>query len=290
MRIAALGAGRMGRGIGHVFAYAGYRVDIVDFKARGAEAGARLRADALEEIGGNLALLRDLGVLSEAQRQEMLGRIHVHPLEEAPQVLAAADIVFEGVTETLDNDGWEDLFVANGAVQRVAELVERGDPYPLSQPDAFFRNLGRGTFEPMEVDAAAVARVSRGAARGDLDGDGDDDLVVVDSAAPVRLLRNELRDGSGWIALRAGEGVDPPRAAVGARVEVRLEDGRRLIRRVATDGSYASASSPWILVGTGEGDVRSVKIGWLRGGSSRFDGVPAGRVLTVVRPGGAGGG
>jgi 3-hydroxybutyryl-CoA dehydrogenase len=102
MRIAALGAGRMGRGIGHVFAYAGYRVDIVDFKARGAEAGARLRADALEEIGGNLALLRDLGVLSEAQRLEMLGRIHVHPLEEAPQVLAAADIVFEGVTETLD--------------------------------------------------------------------------------------------------------------------------------------------------------------------------------------------
>ncbi|HEY4637217.1 MAG TPA: 3-hydroxyacyl-CoA dehydrogenase NAD-binding domain-containing protein, partial [Burkholderiales bacterium] len=46
-RIAALGAGRMGRGIGHVFAYAGYRVDVIDFKARAPEDGARLRAAAL---------------------------------------------------------------------------------------------------------------------------------------------------------------------------------------------------------------------------------------------------
>ena len=102
MRIVALGAGRMGRGIGHVFAYAGYRVDILDFKARGAEEGARLRAAAKDEIGANLALLRDLGVLDEAQRAQMLDRVRVHPLEEAPAVLAAADVVFEGVTETLE--------------------------------------------------------------------------------------------------------------------------------------------------------------------------------------------
>jgi 3-hydroxybutyryl-CoA dehydrogenase len=101
-RIVALGAGRMGRGIGHVFAYAGYRVDVLDFKPRGGEEGGRLRAAALEEIGSNLALLRDLGVLDEAQRQAILGRIRIHALEEAPEVLAAADIIFEGVTETLE--------------------------------------------------------------------------------------------------------------------------------------------------------------------------------------------
>jgi 3-hydroxybutyryl-CoA dehydrogenase len=100
-RIAALGAGRMGRGIGHVFAYAGYRVDVIDFKARAPDAGARLRAAALAEVGANLALLRDLGVLDEAQRQAILGRIRVLPLEEAPAALSAADFVFEGVTETL---------------------------------------------------------------------------------------------------------------------------------------------------------------------------------------------
>lgn len=100
-RIVALGAGRMGRGLGHVFAHAGYRVDILDFKPRAQEESERLRAAALAEIGSNLALLRDLGVLAEAQRQAILGRIRVLPLDEAPAALAAADFVFEGVTETL---------------------------------------------------------------------------------------------------------------------------------------------------------------------------------------------
>jgi len=101
-RIVALGAGRMGRGIGHVFAYAGYRVDLVDFKARAPAEAEGMRAAAMAEIGANLALLRDLGVLDEGQRQQMLGRIRVHALQEAPPVLAAADVVFEGVTETLE--------------------------------------------------------------------------------------------------------------------------------------------------------------------------------------------
>ncbi|HWV89341.1 MAG TPA: 3-hydroxyacyl-CoA dehydrogenase NAD-binding domain-containing protein, partial [Burkholderiales bacterium] len=64
MKIAALGAGRMGRGIGHVFAYAGYSVDIIDFKP-----GKRdLRAAVMAEIEGNLRLLGELGVLDEQQR------------------------------------------------------------------------------------------------------------------------------------------------------------------------------------------------------------------------------
>jgi len=101
-RIVALGAGRMGRGIGHVFAYAGYCVDLIDFKARAPDEGMRLREAARAEIGANLLLLRELGVLDEAQRQAILGRIRVLPLEEAPAALAAADFVFEGVTETLE--------------------------------------------------------------------------------------------------------------------------------------------------------------------------------------------
>jgi len=100
-RIAALGAGRMGRGIGQVFAYAGYRVDVLDFKARTPAESGTLLAAAHAEIGANLALLRDFGVLDEAQRQAILGRVRVRPLEEAPAALGRADFVFEGVTETL---------------------------------------------------------------------------------------------------------------------------------------------------------------------------------------------
>lgn len=102
MKIVALGAGRMGRGIAHVFAYAGYRVDVLDFKPRAAGESARLRAAALDEIGTNLGLLQELGVLDEDQRRAILGRVRILPLEEAPEALAAAAVVFEGVTETLE--------------------------------------------------------------------------------------------------------------------------------------------------------------------------------------------
>ena len=100
MRIAALGAGRMGRGIGQVFAYAGYGVDVVDFKPRAPADGARFRTAALAEIAANLQLLSELGVLDEGQSRTILGRVRVLPLEEAPEALARADVVFEGVTET----------------------------------------------------------------------------------------------------------------------------------------------------------------------------------------------
>jgi 3-hydroxybutyryl-CoA dehydrogenase len=92
----------MGRGIGHVFAYAGYRVDVIDFKPRAKDDGARLREAAVAEIGSNLGLLQDLGVLEEKQKQIILGRVRIVPLEEAPEALAAADVIFEGVTETLE--------------------------------------------------------------------------------------------------------------------------------------------------------------------------------------------
>jgi len=86
----------MGRGIGHVFAYAGYRVDIIDFKPRAQDLGGAVRS----EIAGNLALLGGLGLVNDTQQAAILQRIRVVSLENAPEALAAADVVFEGVTET----------------------------------------------------------------------------------------------------------------------------------------------------------------------------------------------
>ena len=99
-RIVAIGAGRMGRGIGHVFAYAGFRVDVVDFKPRPAAEGGPLRDAAFAEIASNLDILKIAGLLDEAQRADILGRIRVLPCEQAATALAKADFVFEGVTET----------------------------------------------------------------------------------------------------------------------------------------------------------------------------------------------
>jgi 3-hydroxybutyryl-CoA dehydrogenase len=96
VKVAALGAGRMGRGIGHVFAWAGFEVDVIDFKPR-ADPG-RAAKEALAEIRGNLALLAQLGLAEDVER--VLKRIRIVANEEAPASLRAADVVFEGVTET----------------------------------------------------------------------------------------------------------------------------------------------------------------------------------------------
>jgi 3-hydroxybutyryl-CoA dehydrogenase len=88
----------MGRGIGHVFAYAGYRVDIIDFKARAED----LTKPVIAEIAANLSLLAGLGLLNEAQQAAILERITVVHLTDAPDALRGADVVFEGVTETLE--------------------------------------------------------------------------------------------------------------------------------------------------------------------------------------------
>lgn len=100
MKIAALGAGRMGRGIGHVFAYAGYSVDIIDFKPRPAADAARIAAEAKAEIASNLALLAGFGI--SLDQEKIAARIRVVPNDQAPAALASADVVFEGVTETLE--------------------------------------------------------------------------------------------------------------------------------------------------------------------------------------------
>ena len=96
MKVAALGAGRMGRGIAHVFAYAGFDVDVIDFKPRADF--PRLAAEALAEIRGNLVLLAHLGLVDDVEK--IVRRIRIVGNEGAPKALAAADVLFEGVTET----------------------------------------------------------------------------------------------------------------------------------------------------------------------------------------------
>jgi 3-hydroxybutyryl-CoA dehydrogenase len=98
VKVAALGAGRMGRGIGHVFAYAGFEVDVIDFKPRADH--RRIAEEAIGEIRGNLRLLADLGLVEDVER--ILDRIRIVSHEEAASALARADVLFEGVTETDD--------------------------------------------------------------------------------------------------------------------------------------------------------------------------------------------
>ena len=101
-RIVAAGAGRMGRGIAIAFAWAGHAVDVVDLKPRDADAFEALRADALAEIGLSLQQLVELGAAPADAVPRLLSRIRLVPAADAPRTLAAAEVVFEAVPETLE--------------------------------------------------------------------------------------------------------------------------------------------------------------------------------------------
>ena len=100
--VAAVGAGRMGRGIAVVFAYAGHDVHLIDVKERPAEDVERLRADALKEITDTLNVLAELGMMPASAVAAIVARVKVHGLADASSALAKADVIFEGVPETLD--------------------------------------------------------------------------------------------------------------------------------------------------------------------------------------------
>jgi 3-hydroxybutyryl-CoA dehydrogenase len=101
-RIACLGAGRMGRGIAVVFAYAGHDVALVDFKARDDKAFEKLAAEALGEVRNVLGTLASFGLFDAAQVERIASRVSVVPEHDAQAALSAAAIIFEGVPEVLD--------------------------------------------------------------------------------------------------------------------------------------------------------------------------------------------
>ena len=167
----------------------------------------------------------------------------------------------------VDNDGWLDVLTVNGAVQLAQPFAQPGDAFPLDQRMQLLRNRGDGRFDDVTDRAGmvfAAPAVGRGAAFGDIDNDGDVDVLVANNSGPLRLLVNELGARKHWVGLRlvTAEGRD----ALGARVAVIGPEGVSRWRRSRADGSYASANDPRVLVGLGDhdGPVR-VRIEWPRG-------------------------
>lgn len=182
-----------------------------------------------------------------------------------------------------DNDGWLDLLLANGAVQLLPDLMQKGDPFPLGQPNQLFHNSGNGHFVEIIEDAGPsfqFLEVSRGAAFGDIDNDGDIDLLVTNNNGPARLLLNETANRNHWLGLHVvGQNG---RDLLGTQVAIVMGKDRVLKRRVRTDGSYLSANDPRVLVGLGQlTSVDAVRVRWPDGSQQEFKTPSVDRYITI---------
>jgi len=188
-----------------------------------------------------------------------------------------------------DNDGWLDILAVNGAVTLIESQVEAGEKHPLRQHNQLFQNQGDGRYREVTDQAGpafAVSLVSRGAAFGDIDNDGDTDVVIANNMGPARVLQNATGQDAGWLGLRLVTGPSG-RDAYGARVALERSGVAALWRRVRADGSYASSNDPRILFGLGDDapETVSVRVIWPDGSEETRTGLVTGRYHTLVQPG-----
>jgi hypothetical protein len=174
--------------------------------------------------------------------------------------------------EDLDEDGWCDLFVVNGHVDDNLARMGRDEPY--AQPSRVWHNQGKGQFQWLEGNLGPyfqTAHVSRGAAFGDLDNDGDIDVVVTHKDERPTILRNDSRlrrqdDPHAWIQLHL-QGIQSNRDAIGAAIEVHTDD-HIISRQVRGGRSYLSGHDLRVCIGLGPStNVQRTHIRWPSGAS-----------------------
>ncbi len=208
--------------------------------------------------------------------------------------LAAPSVPYTGfgtMFVDFDLDTHLDLIVANGRIKRGGAAVEAGASGPVAayaERSLLFMNDGRGRFLDQTAarggDFGRVPRVSRGLAVGDIDNDGDVDVLITNTCGPAELLRNDGTDTNRWLALRL---VDPAlqRDAYGARVTATVGD-RRLVRTLNPNQSYASSNDPRVFFGLGIAErVDELEIAWPDGLVERLPAVAANQHLTIRRGG-----
>jgi hypothetical protein len=184
----------------------------------------------------------------------------------------------------LDNDGWPDNFVTNGHVDDNRE--ELGEPVPYAEIPLLFANLKGERFRLATRDAGPyfdTGHVGRGAAFGDLDNDGDIDIVVNHKDGPPALLRNDTVSPNHWIRVEL-QGTRSNRDAIGAKVKI-VAGGRTIVRHRKGGVSMESSCDPRLTIGVGTAEVVSkLTVIWPSGTTSTLENLKIDCAYIVVEP------
>jgi len=180
-----------------------------------------------------------------------------------------------------DNDGYLDLFEANGRVKYQSNLFS-DDPY--AEPNLVFRGTPEGGFAevlPRGGTVETLIATSRAAAFGDVDGDGGIDIVVVNRDLSAHLLHNIVADRGNWVFFRV---LDASDADVEGTIVTLTVGGRGLRRDVRAGYSYLASNSPRVHFGLGAAThVDDVTVRWIDGGRESYGSFDAGQVVTLRR-------
>ena len=183
-----------------------------------------------------------------------------------------------------DNDGWKDLFVAQG---HVMDNIERMEPdLHYRETPMLARNL-RGRFTDVSATSGAPFQqpiAARGSAVGDLNNDGFEDVVINCNECGAKVLMNSGDNGNHWLTIDT-VGTASNRDGLGARVHVVSESGAQQWAYVSRAGSYLSSRDKRVHFGLGtERKIRLLEISWPSGTLQKIEGVAADQILTVREP------
>jgi hypothetical protein len=179
-----------------------------------------------------------------------------------------------------DNDGWLDIFQANGHVYPQVDSIPGGPSY--RQPLQLFRNNRDGTFEDVSRALSNIpAESRRGAAFGDINNDGNIDIVMVNVGAPPTLLLNQSKNNNHRVLFKL-IGTKSNKMAIGARVTVKAGKLTQF-SEVRAGGSYLSSNDPRLHFGLGaEAAMTEVEIRWPSGRVEVMNNIPADFIYTIV--------